>query len=155
MSSLVVMSDVYIKHKQTYEDNLKFLYELMKEREKHVNISHKEMPTFLEHRIFVDRRPYSYWWIIEKAFGGAPVGAMYLTDKREIGLFVRKEHQGQGYGDTALEHVKDMLGRPIYANINPENKQSAKFFSERGFVPYTTLSYTLTGLPIQNTYRWR
>jgi hypothetical protein len=46
---------------------LEWLYELMKEREPEINISHRELPTFEQHRQFVTRRPYRFWYLIETA----------------------------------------------------------------------------------------
>ena len=37
---------------------LEFLYELMRERDPEISISHSTLPTFEQHRQFVTRRPY-------------------------------------------------------------------------------------------------
>ena len=47
-----------------YLPHVTFLYELLAERDPVANISHREMPTFDQHRKFVDSRPYKAWYLI-------------------------------------------------------------------------------------------
>lgn len=109
------------------------LYKLLKERTKNQNISHREMPTFDEHVTFVDSRPYLGWYYIME--GPVKVGAIYLTCKEEIGIFIFKTHKRKGYGSLALREL--MYGWPgtrkLYANINPKNEASIEFFKKKGF----------------------
>jgi len=113
------------------------LYRLLAERQPHVNISHRTMPTFDEHRIFVNSRPYAYWYI----FGpeGAPIGAIYLTHAHEIGVFVLRRHRRQGHGAEAVRWLIDQHpGWRFLANVNPANKWSAEMFINLGFRPIQT-----------------
>lgn len=108
-----------------------FLYDLLKERDHRVNISHKKMPTFEQHEKFVNSKPYFKWYIIESS---EDVGSIYLTKDNEIGIFLKKSTQGKGIGEKALKIV--MMKHPNYkylANINPKNKKSIQFFKNNGF----------------------
>ena len=69
--------------------DLKFLFEILEEREQKVNISHRKMPTFEQHKKFVASKPYSKWYIILQ--GIKKVGTIYLSKQNEIGLFLKKE----------------------------------------------------------------
>lgn len=123
--------------------HVELLYEILQERtgDAAINISHAGMPCFAEHRKFVASDPYRCWYfgvLKDKTI----VGAIYLTLQNEIGIQVREEHRGQGYG-------KEMLGRLLaehqplpavpgvrpgrfVANINPANATSIKLFTGLG-----------------------
>ena len=140
---MICLVDVY----KDREASMRFLYELMKERmtEPHVNIS-ATMPTWQEHRQFVCRKPYRYWYLIEvecPVSGAGPVGYVSATYQNEIGIVLKKEHRGQGFGSAA---VADLISRhrPLpaipsqrsghwLANINPANEPSIGMFTKLGF----------------------
>ena len=110
------------------------LYELLKERTKEQSISHYHMPTMAEHIAFVRTIPYDAWYLIESTPPAkkAWVGAIYLTPKREIGIFIFREHQGNGYATAALAALRRMHPGRILANINPANEPSLAFFRKHG-----------------------
>ena len=115
--------------------SLQQLYDLLAERDPEVNISHKEMPTFSEHCGFVLSHPYAYWYLILKIEHISPpvcVGSIYLTDQREIGIAIFKNHQGFGYGSDAVKELMKMHPGKFYANISPHNPASVKFFKQFG-----------------------
>jgi RimJ/RimL family protein N-acetyltransferase len=123
----------------------KFLYELLKEREPHQNISHRDMPTFENHIRFIDSVPYREWLLIfpvpEPRFEGQtlfltedPVGAIYLSKQNEIGVSILKAHQGHGYGPLAIcMLINRHPGEQFLANINPDNSRSITLFEGLGF----------------------
>ena len=127
-----------------------FLYELLKEREPHVNISHKTMPTWEEHSKFVQNHPYVDWYIIHNDVGDR-VGTVYVQYNEiakgfEVGLFIKKQYQRDGYGTWALYEITHNgvmysgHGKVRYlANIAPENYASQEFFQKNGFklIQYT------------------
>ena len=45
-------------------EDIYFLYDLLNEREKVINISHKKLPAYSEHETFVKNKPYLFWEII-------------------------------------------------------------------------------------------
>ena len=63
--------------KSVTEDDAEFLFELLKQREGRVNISHKSTPDWEEHLQYVKNHDYQSWdiiWIDETR-----VGNIYLT----------------------------------------------------------------------------
>jgi len=122
----------------TLED-AEFLYELLKQREGRVNISHYSIPTLTEHRDYIKNNSYKSWDIIWVE--NNRVGNIYLTQRDEIGVFIDNKSQGRGYGSQALKQFMEKNGNKRYlANINPTNYKSIQFFGKHGFTH------------IQNTY---
>lgn len=126
---------------------LEYLYELMKAREPEVNISHREMPSFEQHRQYVTRRPYRFWYLIERqgqgTFEPAWIGFISVTENNEIGIVLGKNHRGNGFGPMAISMLMSMhrpnpavpgarTGRWL-ANIAPANERSLRTFARLGF----------------------
>ncbi len=120
-------------------DDAKFLFDLLKQREGIVNISHKSLPTWEEHVEFIKNNTYQSWDIIW--VDNVRIGNIYLTDRDEIGIFLDKKFQSSGYGSIAINEFMKKNGKKRYlANINPTNYKSIQFFGKHGFIH------------IQNTY---
>tara|TARA_B110000438_G_scaffold303142_1_gene363353 strand:+ start:3559 stop:3960 length:402 start_codon:yes stop_codon:yes gene_type:complete len=120
-------------------NDAKFLYELLKQREGIVNISHKSLPTWDEHIDYIKNHSYQSWNIIWN--DDTRIGNIYLTERNEIGIFLDKKYQSNGYGSEAIDEFMKKNGKRRYlANINPTNYKSIQFFGKHGF------------LHIQNTY---
>lgn len=127
------------------------LFELLQEREKDESISHKEMPTYLEHIKFVQSDPYERWFIIFDEDEHDIVGSVYITKKNEIGIAIYKNCSRRGYAKAVLSKFNVMHSvldnfsyytrSPFYANINPANTKSIALFEQAGFKH------------IQNTYK--
>jgi len=116
----------------------RFLYNLLKERESNVNISHKKMPTYTQHTKFVSSNPYFRWYIVE--YNGKKSGSIYLSKNNEIGIFLKNSFRGNKIGKKAVELLIEKHPKTRYlANINPKNKKSIQFFKKSGFnlVQYT------------------
>lgn len=112
--------------------DLEFLYNLLLERDSRVNISHKKMPSYDEHIKFVLSKPYTKWYVVN--LDGKKVGSVYLSKQDEIGIFLKKDIQGKGVGKYALNILMKKNPRKRFiANVNPKNKNSAKFFRQNGF----------------------
>jgi RimJ/RimL family protein N-acetyltransferase len=127
-----------LKLKNVSKTDCPFLYELLKQRDSHVNISHKKMPTYDEHVKFVMSKPYSKWYVIK--YNNQSLGSIYLSKQNEIGIFLLNNVQGKGIGQKVLQLIMKKHPRTIYlANINPKNKKSIKFFTKNGFrlIQYT------------------
>ncbi len=119
------------------------LYALLGERDETVNISHRRMPTRVEHEKFVASRPYKSWDIV---FGGDEiVGSIYLSKQDEIGVFLFKKYMGKGYGLRAVNLLMEKHPgvERFLANVNPRNDASIRFFKGLDFKH------------IQNTYELR
>jgi len=120
-------------------DDAEFLFDLLKQREGTVNISHKSLPDWEEHLQYVKKHDYQLWDIIWVE--NTRIGNIYLTKNDEIGIFIDKKLQFHGYGSKALEEFMKKNGKKRYlANINPTNYKSIQFFGKNGFTH------------IQNTY---
>ena len=138
-----------IKFKTVNESDAEFLYDLLKEREGHVNISHKSLPEWDEHLQFIKSEPYLKWEIILSQ--NKQVGNIYLTNRNEIGIFIKKEFQYKGIGSAALKQFMKKSGQKRFlANINPTNYKSIQFFGKNGFsdhLQYQNVIYNLICLP--------
>ncbi len=124
---------------QEVADAACYLYAQLLEREPEANISHKGMPTVDEHLAFVRSNPYADWCLIEEQY---IVGATYLTDAGEIGIFIFKHSQGRGFGPMAVEMMMEKHPGRILANISPANERSRAMFEKLGF---TLIQHTLEG----------
>lgn len=107
------------------------LYQLLQEREPSACISHKKMPSLIEHMGFVNEHPYVAWYGIRHL--GMLVGATYLTTRREIGVGILKAHHGFGFGKQAIEMLMQRHPGNFLANINPQNERSVSMFAKLGF----------------------
>jgi RimJ/RimL family protein N-acetyltransferase len=117
---------------------LLYLYALLQERPSVANISHKIMPSFVEHSLFVRSNPYREWYSIY--CDNDWVGSVYVTHHNEIGIGVLHKYQRKGIASTVIKQILNAHGEYL-ANINPHNKASIKLFESLGFKH------------IQNTYR--
>ena len=127
-----------IKLKTVSKSDYRFLYNLLMERDARANISHKKMPTYNEHVLFVSAKPYSKWYVI--LYGANKIGSVYLTSQNEIGIFIKKSFQSKQLGNIALRKMIQKNPKKRYlANVNPQNKKSVRFFKNNGFklIQYT------------------
>jgi len=114
------------------DSDSKFLFELLKERDPHANISHKKMPSYNEHLKFIKSKPYTKWYVILKS--EYRIGSIYLSKNDEIGIFLSKKYQGKNIGNDALSELIRKNPRERYlANVNPKNKKSSIFFKNNNF----------------------
>ena len=121
-----------IKLKKITNSDLRFLYQLLAQRDPIANISHRKMPTYDEHIRFVQSKPYSRWYVIYQK--NEKVGSIYLSKQDEIGIFLKKEARGFGVGTIAMRLLmKENPRSRFLANISPKNRESAKFFRKNGF----------------------
>ena len=128
-----------VKLTKVSNSDLRFLYNLLKERDSRVNISHRMMPTFSEHVKFVLSKPYSNWYVIK--YGQKKVGSCYITHLlNEISIHIKKEMQGKNIQQEVLEIIMKKNPKQRYiANVNPSNKKAIRFFKNNGFklIQYT------------------
>ena len=113
-----------------------FFYDLLKERPKEANISHKKMPTRKESDRFNASKPYKYDFVA--MLDNERIGRVYLSKNNEIGIAVKKEYQSLRKKIIKLL-FKITKQKKYYANISPKNKRSQKFFKKLGFklIQYT------------------
>lgn len=118
------------------EEDVKFLFELLKERPKESVISFK-MPTYDQHKKFVSSKPYLVWFIIY--VDGKRVGSVHKTKQDEIGIQIKKEFQNCGVAHAVIPRIYNVGNGRNIANINPKNEKSIKLFTDLGFklIQYT------------------
>lgn len=133
----IILMDVYES-----PECWQFLYDLLKQRTPEISISHKKMPAFGEHEIFIRTRPYKNWFVAVFTFEvtipgvdvSRPVASVYLTHSNEIGVFVDQGHRGKGIGKDLVQEIIKRNGPGRYlANINPKNETSIRMFDGLGF----------------------
>ncbi len=119
-----------LKFKKVDYSDCEILYELLKKR-KH-NISHKNLPSYEKHRIFIKNNPYFKWYIVY-LFGEA-IGSFYLKLDNSIGIninyptesiikevfnFILKNFSPQ-------KEVKSLIPSYFFINIANSNKDLIK-----------------------------
>ena len=126
------MTNNQIILKLVSKSDYRFLYDLLKERDSRVNISHKKMPTYNEHLKFIKSKPYTRWYIVK--YGTQKIASIYLTSQNEIGIFIKKTHQNKNLGGIIMSQLIQNNPRERYlANVSPKNKISEIFFKSHGF----------------------
>lgn len=113
-------------------DCYELLHKLLAERDETANISHKDMPGWCQHIMFVESRPYKAWYFIVE--DGQALGSCYLSRQNEIGIHLFRACQGRGYGPRAVKEIIRLHGPGRYlANVSPRNERSAALFANLGF----------------------
>lgn len=111
-------------------DHIGFLYWLLSERTLEQSISHKAMPSFSEHTVFVRSHPYHVWWLLK--VGDEFVGSLYVTHQNEIGIFILRSQQRKGYARGAVLELNRRHPGRLFANVNPANEASRRFWEAFG-----------------------
>jgi len=116
-------------------------WQLLNERPEAAFISHVGGTARADHDRYVRSMPYRVWEIIENE-EQVPVGAVYLTNRNEVGIAILQAHQGKGYATDAIKAVMARYaplapipgGRTGYyvANVAPTNTASQKLFEKLG-----------------------
>ena len=135
----IALSSVYSHDPNSYHMYIGMLYALLEQRKPNESISHKKMPTLVEHTSFIANRPYEAWYVIHDMgeVGYPVVGAVYLNLDDSIGISIYDRHKRQGYASAAIKELMNEHPRNTYwANINPENHKSKDLFTKLGFKFY-------------------
>ena len=81
-----------IELKKVSKNDVDFLYQMLKERDETVNVTHHKMPTYKMHKKFVmESNPYDGWYII--LLESKKVGNIWIENNNDIGWFIKKEFQ--------------------------------------------------------------
>ena len=115
------------------------LWKLLAQRDLSQNISHREMPTWEAHCLFVLGHPYQSWDIIE--VDERAIGAIYLSKPggpsvpgNEIGIDLFPDYRHKGLGKQAVQMLMERHGNLRYtANTAPANEASQALFKSLGF----------------------
>ena len=121
-----------VKLKQVTKNDMLFLYELLKNRDRNANISHKKMPSYDEHVEFVMSKPYTNWYIIE--CDKKNVGSIYLSKRDEIGISINNDYEYEQIAKTVLKLLMKLNPRKRYlAHVNPKDVRTQEFLLKNGF----------------------
>ena len=125
------------------ENDFKFLYEILQERESEQSITHTKNPSYDDHVSFIKSKPYSNWYIIFQ--NKERIGTVYISTEDEVGIFIKKKFQRKGIGKESLNKLIEKNPRKkLYANVNPHNLKSIQFFENFGF-KLVQQTYELSG----------
>ena len=126
------MKNVEIILKTVNSKELKFLYELLMQRNSEENISHRKMPSYSQHVKFVNSKPYAFWYIIIE--NKEKIGSIYLTKLNEIGISFIKEKKGKKLEGKILNLIMNRHQRKrFFVNISPKNKKLELQIKKNGF----------------------
>ena len=118
--------------KQVTHDDIKFLYQILSERPRTVNISHKTMPSFYKHSKFVKSNPYVKWYVIH--LNDVKNGSAYITQINEITIHLIRKYENDKLKDEILTSIiKQNPHKRYIVNLNPKNKKGIEFYKKRGF----------------------
>lgn len=110
------------------------LYELLKKRK--YLISHKLLPEFEDHKRFVLKNPYKYWYfvLLEKV----KIGTFYITFSNSIGINLINHDQDTV--EILIEYIRknfipeepksSLVPEDFHINISSENKELKKIFNK-------------------------
>ena len=125
------MNEKYRLKKVTISDT-DFLFQLLSERSSTESISHKKIPTKLQHKNFIKSNPYNKWYIILR--DGKKIGSVYLTEINEIGIWVKKGNSKNVIWEIGLKLLLKKDPRKRYlVNVNPKNKEFILFLKQKKF----------------------
>ena len=115
------------------------LYELLKNRK--FNISHKSLPNFEDHELFVKKNPYRVWYLVFN--NKKPVGSFYLKYDNSVGL--KLSLQEISIVDEIISFIKNNFNPEkeipsetttyFYINISTENNELKDILEEINLKP--------------------
>ena len=126
--------------KVSYENNehISLLYEFLKERS--YNISHEEMPDFLEHKEFIRNHSYRIWYLVKKNVDSKFLGSVYITNENIIGINLLS-NKSEDYQEILkliiknhrpLPPLNSFRSRYFIVNSNPRNLNLIKALESLG-----------------------
>ena len=96
-----------------------------------INISHKSMPTYVEHCDFVNSIPYLGWYIVRAS--GYTIGSAYITRQGEIGVYIDPDYRKHDVVKKTIAEIARRHPRSSYLfNVNPRNKDMIKILEDKG-----------------------
>ena len=128
---------------------IEYLYDLLKERDSSITITQTQLPTFSEHKNFVQNQiksvsgdnekikimgldPYLGWYIISS--NEVNLGSIWIEEDGNIGLQIQKKFQNFGIGVIAFQKIQTLHPREHYkTTVSQENYDSQKFCKTLGF----------------------
>ena len=123
---------------RSLKDHEGFLYQLLKKRKANYSISHSELPTLKNHKKFISKNPYRYWFIIElqEKF----VGSAYISKNNSIAIHLMEERK-KIYEEVLLffnknikplKEIPSIRSREFIINLSINNKFYANIIKKLG-----------------------
>ena len=108
------------------KSHLEILYELLKKKE--FNISHEKLPTFEEHKNFVEDNPYRKWYLLQSK--KQIIGSIYITSDNIIGINIPNAKTKEYFNSinliinkiNPLKPIKSLRSKNFCVNTNPQNR---------------------------------
>ena len=115
-----------IKINPKEEDHIKYLYDILKT--KNYSISHKQLPIYEKHKIFIEKNPYRNWYLIKEE--NKYIGSIYLTYENVIGINIPSNEEDKYIAvikliierHQPLKPIKSVRNKNFLINSNPNNK---------------------------------
>ena len=113
--------------------HIEILYNLLKKRVH--NISHKQLPSYEEHKSFILNHPYREWFLVKS--NNTYYGSIYVLENNCIGInmdtdnmnIIKKSINWVVSEIKPLPGIKSVRNKNFHININPKNKKMAKILS--------------------------
>ena len=130
-------------------NNINYLYQLLQERDSSITITQKNLPTTIEHKMFIKNQiksingnkneilkmkqdPYDGWYIIRSE--NLDLGSIWIEENGNIGLQIQKQYQNLGIGVVAFKKIQILHEKKIYkTTVSHQNQNSIKFCEKMGF----------------------
>lgn len=137
------------KRVEGHVDDVQALYELLRNRGS--NISHTEMPSFEEHRKFVLKHPYRFWYIVKQP--SAILGSIYFHYDNSIGInmpgknsiLIAATLKKALCMHKPLKGKKSIRSNAFFVNASPQDRKLKKALRDLGWsvlqVSYACPSY--------------
>ncbi len=133
----------FVKVQKTFE-HFEVLYTLLQQRTH--TISHKKLPNFEDHILFVKKNPYRIWYLIQVS--EVFLGSIYILNNNCVGINVlnqeksilKKSIDWVSRSFKPLPEIKSVRPPNFYLNVNLENTNLISALTE------------LNARPIQLTY---
>ena len=105
--------------------HIEYLYKLLKD--KNFNISHNKLPSFIDHKKFVQNNPYRKWFLIY--INNIVIGSVYLTNENYIGINLPSNNADNYFqilqyifkNFEPLYEIKSIRSKYFLVNTNKDN----------------------------------
>lgn len=128
----------FLQFKSIEISQAKALYDLLKEREH--SISHKKMPTLIEHNEFVANHPYLHWLMI--VHDKKNIGSVYVQNNNSVGLNIKKKYTEPHFISQIIQHISknftpmDAVNSQVpdyfYVNTSSSNQRLIEVYKALG-----------------------
>ncbi len=99
------------------DDQIQHLYTLLSKRNH--SISHQNMPSFEQHKGFVQSHPYRAWYLITSST--QPIGSVYVSNENSIGINLLDSSQTDVVKATLAFVTNNISPLPAIASVRPRH----------------------------------